>query len=85
MVNLFYFSKSLNSRFNVAYVVSGTNFCALRSEREVGFLLMGNFLLVRQLTYFNGPNVKTFVLRWLVAQIHPRGAKTDPHITFINI
>ena len=38
---------SLNSRFEVAYVVSGTRFRALRERvmREVGFFSMDQFLL----------------------------------------
>ena len=47
---LFYWSKALKIRFDAAYVVSITRFCALRAPgaREAGFFFMDQFFLPRQ-------------------------------------
>ena len=49
-VNLFEWSEALNSRFEVAYVVSVTRFRALRAPgaREAGYFFMDQFLLPRR-------------------------------------
>ena len=48
--NLFWWSKPLNSRFEVAYVVDGTRFRTLRARgaREAGFFSTDRFLLPRR-------------------------------------
>ena len=58
-VTLFYWYVAQKCRFETAYVVSITRFCALRARgaREAGFFFTDQIFLPLRLTYFNGPSL----------------------------